>query len=122
MFKKLIRGELSLSETFWKFGVLGMIFLTIIGKISNNILSKKLGKLAVVEYYTKYFSPLRMDSGVIAATIFNISAVLLLIFYSISMMLAVWRSSSKYDRSVWLRYISRFSMFLMIFICLYINL
>ena len=27
MFKKLIDGELSLKDTFWKFGVLGMLVL-----------------------------------------------------------------------------------------------
>ena len=42
MFKKLIDGELSLKDTFWKFGVLGMLAVHLVVKILGTMLFHKL--------------------------------------------------------------------------------
>lgn len=118
MFKKLMSGELGLSKTFWIYGVFGLILLTIIAKISTDMLNQRLGNVALLEHYLKSFSLMRMNSSIIALTIFNISSMLVLALYSLCLVIAIWKSSANYDKSVWLVYISRFSMFLMIFICL----
>ena len=34
MFKKLLDGELSLKDTFWKFGVVGLVFVNMLVRIS----------------------------------------------------------------------------------------
>ena len=41
MFKKLMDGELSLKDTFWKFGVLGLPAITVLVKILGKMLAKK---------------------------------------------------------------------------------
>ena len=40
MFKKLIDGELSLKDTFWKFGVLGMLAVHLVVKILGTMLAR----------------------------------------------------------------------------------
>ena len=121
MFKKLIEGKFSLGETFWKFGVLGLTFVNIISVISSKMLSKKLGAISLTDYYLKYFHPLRIDNGVVTLTIFNLASLFALVFYSYIIIAGTWRSSREYDKSNWLRHISRLLMFLMVFICLYTN-
>lgn len=121
MFKKLLDGEIGLTKTFWLYGVLVVIILTIIAKISTDVLNERIGNVALLQHYLRTFNLAKMNSGIIAATVFNISSMLVLVFYSICILIAVWRSSAKYDKSVWLVYIARFSMFLMVFICLSIT-
>ncbi|MFV0626823.1 MAG: hypothetical protein ACK5N8_05700 [Alphaproteobacteria bacterium] len=122
MFKKLIEGKFSLGETFWKFGVLGLIIVNIVSVISSRMLSNKLGRISISDYYLKYFHPLKIDNGVVVLTIFNIASLFVLVFYSFTILLATWRSSREYDKSAWLRHVSRLLMFLMVFVCLYTNL
>ena len=52
MFKKLIDGELSLKDTFWKFGVLGMLAVHLVVKILGTMLFHKLRGLTILGYYT----------------------------------------------------------------------
>ena len=53
MFKKLIDGELSLKDTFWKFGVLGMLAVHLVVKILGTMLFHKLRGLTILGYYTR---------------------------------------------------------------------
>ena len=69
MFKKLLDGELSLKDTFWKFGVVGLVFVNMLVRI----------------------------------------------FGSVTVVLGTWRSSAQYDRSLWLRHLSRFLILVMVF-------
>ncbi|MDD4556401.1 MAG: hypothetical protein PHE89_03625 [Alphaproteobacteria bacterium] len=122
MLKKLIEGKLSLGETFWKFGVLGLTIVNVISVISGKLLSAKLGSVSIVDFYTKYFHPLRIDNSVIVVTVFNIASLVALVLYSFIILLATWRSAKAYDKSVWLSFVAKASMFLIVFVCLYTNL
>ena len=41
MFKKLLDGELSLKDTFWKFGVVGLVFVNMLVRIFGSMLAQK---------------------------------------------------------------------------------
>ena len=51
MFKKLIDGELSLKDTFWKFGVLGLFTVHLVVKILGTRLFHKLRGLTIYAYF-----------------------------------------------------------------------
>ena len=96
MFKKLLDGELSLKDTFWKFGVVGLVFV-------------------ILNYYRTYFNPLKMDSGMVLLTVLYLVSLGILLFYCVTVVLGTWRSSAQYDRSLWLRHLSRFLILVMVF-------
>lgn len=110
MFGKLVYGQYSLKETFWKFGVLGIFICALAVKIFNAFLSQKLKGISLGYYYTHYFSPLNLDGMVLFLTIGYLLCSFILIAYSVMLLLGVWRSSAEYDKSIWLRHISRLAI------------
>lgn len=115
MIKKLLDGELELKDTFWKFGVLGLFFVNLIVKIFGSMLAQKLSGVTILNYYRTYFNPLRMDSGMVLLTVLYLVALGVLLFYCVVLMLGTWRSSAEYQRSLWLRHVSRLLMTVMVF-------
>lgn len=107
MLKKLINGELGLKSTFWKFGFLGLIILRIFVKVFEALLNNRLRGISVVEYYSKYFNPLKMDTLALVLTIGYLSCLFIFFSYSIMVVLGVWRSSSSFEKSGILRFFSR---------------
>lgn len=107
MFKKLIAGELSLGATFWKFGVLGLLTINIVTKIFGVMLARKLQGYNILEFYVTAFKKLTLEASTGILTVLYLSSMGFLIFYSISMILGVWRSSAQYNQSLWLRHLSR---------------
>lgn len=69
MFKKLLDGELSLKDTFWKFGVVGLVFVNMLVRIFGSMLAQKLNGITILNYYRTYFNPLKMDSGMVLLTV-----------------------------------------------------
>lgn len=120
MFKKLIDGELSLKDTFWKFGVLGMIAVHLIVKIFGTMLYHKLRGLTILGYYTtrKY----GLETSTVILTILYFSSLCFLLFYCGSILIGTWRSSAEYNRSLWLRHLARIFMILMIVVVLKMDL
>lgn len=117
MFKKLLNGEFNLKDTFWKYGVLGFIICNILFKISQKLLSPRLMGYTIKNYYTTYIGRIApIDSLTVALTIFYIACICLLISYSYVMVIGVWRSSAEYNKSLWLRHLSR--LFILIFAAL----
>ena len=112
MFKKLIDGELSLKDTFWKFGVLGMLAVHLVVKILGTMLFHKLRGLTILGYYTtrKY----GLETSTVILTILYFSSLCFLLFYAGSMVIGTWRSSAEYNRSLWFRHLARIFMILML--------
>ena len=116
MFKKLIDGELSLKDTFWKFGVLGMLAVHLVVKILGTMLFHKLRGLTILGYYTtrKY----GLETSTVILTILYFSSPCFLLFYAGSMVIGTWRSSAEYNRSLWFRHLARIFMILIVFVVL----
>ena len=120
MFKKLIDGELSLKDTFWKFGVLGMLAVHLVVKILGTMLFHKLRGLTILGYYTtrKY----GLETSTVILTILYFSSLCFLLFYAGSMVIGTWRSSAEYNRSLWFRHLARIFMILIVFVVLKLDL
>ncbi len=116
MFKKLIGGELSLKDTFWKFGVLGMLTVHLVVKILGTMLYHKLRGLTILGYYTtrKY----GLETSTVILTILYFSSLCFLLFYAVSMVIGTWRSSAEYNRSLWFRHLARIFMILIVMVVL----
>ncbi len=122
MFGNLFYGKLSLKETFWKFGVMGVLLCAVVTKIFKMFLMQKLNGVSVSYYYTHYFSPLHMDNMILFLTIGYFVCLLALCLYSLIVLFGVWRSSAEYDKSIWLRHIARLMILLVIYCGLKISL
>ena len=115
MFGNLVYGKFSLKETFWKFGVIGIFFCSVITKIFKSFLLQKLNSVTISYYYTHYFSPLKMDNMILFLTIGYFVCLLALILYSIMVLFGIWRSSAEYDKSIWMRHIARLMTLVIIY-------
>lgn len=118
MFKKMLDGELTLKDTFWKFGIVGIFFLHLLLRIFGSMLAQKLSGITILNYYRTYFNPLKMDTGMVLLTVIYLVLLGIFIFYCISVMIGTWRSSAQYERSLWLRHISRLVMAVIVFFSL----
>ena len=107
MFKKMRAGELSLSETLWKFGVLYGALLTFVVKIFEKLLLRQTKTTDLLAYYTQNFSLLAPDTMAILWTLCYITMILVWIFYLLNVVIGIWRASAAYERSRWLSGIAR---------------
>lgn len=107
MYKKLIAGELSLGETFWKFGVLGSLLGFSIVWIFGGILVPQLHGYSIYTYFTQYYNPLRNGSDILLSTVCYLTSLGIFCAYLFSVVLGVWRSSAEYEKSVFMKYCSR---------------
>lgn len=114
MWSKLFKGERPLIETFWKFGVLGLIILKFITKCFGSLLSSYLQGRTIYNFFLHHFNPLTSSKLSIFWTLCYISSLLILAMYSWNIMVAVWKSSANYDKSEILRFLARISIVLMI--------
>lgn len=114
----MLDGELTLKDTFWKFGIVGIFFLHLLLRIFGSMLAQKLNGVTILNYYRTYFNPLKMDTGMVLLTVIYLVLLGIFIFYCISVMIGTWRSSAQYERSLWLRHISRLVMAAIVFFSL----
>ena len=117
MLKKLMAGEFSLSDTFWKFGVLGLGIVVFVVRFFGSMLAQKLAGISLWLYFTRYFHPLKMNTGILVLAVCYLGCLAAFVFYSVVLVSGTWKSSAEYDKSIWLRHISRIMMLLMLFIC-----
>ncbi len=117
MIKKLIAGELSLADTFWKFGVLGMCVCLFVVRFLGSLLAGKLHGISLYMYFSRYFSLFNIDTTLVILSFCYLICLAAFVWYSVVLLLGIWRSSDKYDKSVWLRYISRLATLFLLFIC-----
>ena len=107
MYKKLIAGELSLGETFWKFGIIGGLLGYFVVRIFGSILAPQLHGYSIYAYFTRYYNPLRSGSDILLSTVCYLTSLGVFCWYIFSVILGVWRSSAEYDKSVFFKYLSR---------------
>ena len=110
-------GQFSLSDTFWKFGVLGLVIVVFVVRFFGSMLAQKLAGISLWLYFTRYFHPLKMNTGILVLAVCYLGCLAAFVFYSVVLVSGTWKSSAEYDKSIWLRHISRIMMLLMLFIC-----
>ena len=113
MLKKLINGELGLLATFWQFTALGLMSLTLFIRIIGKILAHKLGKQTIMSYLLSFKA---IDSITSFLIVLYLALLSFLLFYCTSLILGIWRSSAAYNRSIWLRHLSRIVTLILVFI------
>lgn len=118
MYKKLVAGELSLGETFWKFGVLGGLLGFFIVRVAGSILAPQLHGYSIYAYYTQYYNPLRNGSDILLSTVFYLTSLAIFCAYIFSVVLGVWRSSAEYDKSTFIKYAARIVIIFLAYKCL----
>ncbi len=117
MLKKLMSGELSLSSTFWKFGILGLGVMVFVVRTFGSLLAQRLNGISLWSYYTKYFNPLHMNSGILILTVSYLVCLAIFVWYSAIIISGTWKSSAEYDKSLWLRHLSRVIILGLVFVC-----
>lgn len=80
MLKKLMAGEFSLSDTFWKFGVLGLVIVVFVVRFFGSMLAQKLAGISLWLYFTRYFHPLKMNTGILVLAVCYLGCLAALFF------------------------------------------
>ncbi len=114
MFSKLFKGEFSLGETFWKFGVLGLAVLNILILFFGRMLSGYLQGRTINEFFFHHFHMINSPKLSILWTLCYVSGLLMLVVYSCNMILAVWRSAANYEKSAILGFFAKIAMVLIV--------
>lgn len=115
MLSKLFKGELSLGETFWKFGILGLVVLNLAAKGFGYLLNGHLQGRTIYNFFFYHFNPITSSKLSILWTLCYVSSLLILAAYSWNIMLAVWRSAKSYDKSPILAFLARLGIIGMVF-------
>ncbi len=118
MLKKLLDGEFSLSETFWKFGILGVIFFRFVSKLFEILLDRQIANRRIVDYFFHYFNPVKPDILAILWTLCYVSTTIFFLYYCIAVILGTWRSSASFERSNLLKHLTRILMFVFVAVCM----
>ena len=119
MFSKLFKGELSLGATFWKFGVLILIILHYALKMFASLLSSYLKGRTIADFFFNEFHFIYTSKLSLLWTLCYISTFIILIVYSYKIIVAIWRSSANYSKSVWLVQLSRLGILIAVFMAWY---
>ena len=106
MLKSLVNGELSLKDTFWKFGALALPLLSCVNYLCGSVLYPKLRGLSILNYFIKV-KPHAIEGTTVVLVLAYLTTLFILLSYSIIIIVAVFKSSATYDRSLWLRHLSR---------------
>ena len=99
MFSKLFKGDLSLGETFWKFGIFGLIILNLAVKLFGYLLGSYLQGHSIKDYFLHNFHMVNSPKLGILWTLCYLSSLIILAIYSWNIVLGVWRSSNNYEKS-----------------------
>ena len=111
-------GGLSLPDTFWKFGVLGLLTINLLVKMFGNMLLQHLHGFTIFEYYLSSVRKVRIETSTAFFTFLYLSSLLFLLFYTAIIVVGTWRSSAEYNRSLWFRHLARVLVLLMAFFTL----
>ena len=114
MLDKLFKGELSLGATFWKFGVLGLIILHFALKTFASLLAGYLKGRTIYDFFMHHFHLVYSPKLSILWSLCYISTFAFLIFYSYKIIVAVWRCSKNYNKSIWLAQLARLGILVMV--------
>lgn len=114
-------GSLPLKDTFWKFGVLGLLTLNLIVRMFATMLAKHLHGFSIVDYYLSSVRKFEVETSTAVFTFLYLSSLLFLLFYTTIIVIGTWRSSAEYNRSLWFRHLARILALVMAYITLRIN-
>lgn len=114
MLKKLINGELSLRDTFWMFGFLGLPTITLVVRILGKMLVRRLNSQSILAYLLSLKIDHEFSTSILV--VLYLSALGFFVFYVIALFMGTWRSSAEYNHSLWFRHLSRIFMVLMLFL------
>ena len=112
MWAKLFKGELSLGETFWKFGIFGLGILYLLFKLSAHFLNGYLKGTSIYAFFMHHFHLVYTSKMSLWWTLCYLAAFGMLIFYSYRIVIAVWRSAAAYNKSIWLANLARLGILL----------
>lgn len=110
MLKKLLDGDFSLSETFWKYGIFGVLCFRVASYVFEKLLYARIKGLKLADYYMHNFVPVRPDVPALLWTLCYLFTSGFLLYYCIAVQLGTWRSSESFDRSNLLKQLTRFLM------------
>ena len=116
MFAKILHGQFELRQMFWKYGVWGEFLISFILYLFRIFLVHKLDGMTLGQYYRTEFSFLHMNNMMLFLTISYFTILAFLTFYSIILVIGIWRSSAEYDKSVWLRHLARIFILIVVFL------
>ena len=94
-----MNGELSLKDTFWKFGVIGLILFVFVVRLFERLLLAKTMGVGLLQYYTRYFTPINPDGTAILLTLCYLSGIVLFLCFCIILLKSVWKSAAAYQKS-----------------------
>lgn len=114
MFQKLAKGEYSLGASFWKFGVLGLLFGYVILFVIERMLYSSLGGMDLVTYYFRRAGFLQANVSILILTGMHLISLVLYAVYSLMVFLGVWRSAREYEKSSVLATLARIFIILII--------
>ncbi len=116
MLAKLFKGELPLAATFWKFGVCALIVIDLAVRLFEKLLAGHIASGSIYNFFVHYFHPIYSSKMSIFWTLWYISSLLILAVYSWNITLGIWRSARNYDKSVWLSFLARAGILLLLFV------
>lgn len=114
MLSELFKGKLGLGSTFWKYGVAGLLILKFATLVFDKMLAAYLRGRTIFWYFSHQFNLIYSSYQAIVWALCYVICVAGLALYSWVMVVAVWKSSAVYDKSVWLRHLSRIGILLMV--------
>ena len=119
MLAKLFKGEISLGATFWKYGVLVLIILHYALKMFASFLSSYLKGKSITQFFLTGFHFVYTSKFSLLWTLCYIATFIILVVYSYRIVVAVWRSSENYTKSIWLVHLSRLGILIAVFMTWY---
>ena len=114
MLTKLFKGELSLGATFWKYGVLGLIILYYALKMFASFLASYLKGRTIYDFFMHHFHFVYTSKISLWWALCYVATFLLLLSYSYKIIIAVWRSAANYDKSIWLAWLAKIAIVLLV--------
>ncbi len=114
MLSELFKGKFNLANTFWKYGVAGLLIIKFANLVSYKMLAAYLRGRTIYWYFSHQFNLFHSPIQVVVWTLCYIICMVGLALYSWVIVVAVWKSSAVYDKSRWLRHLSRIFIFLMV--------
>lgn len=114
MLKKLLSGEFSLKETFWKFGILGILFFRVVSRVFEILLDNRIMNRRIIDFFFHHFNPVKPDIWAILWTLCYLFMTMFFFYYSIAVWLGIWRTTADFERSALLKHLIRMIMFIFI--------
>ncbi len=107
MLSKLFKGEFGLGVTFWKYGILALIVMKLIVRLFGSLLQKHIQGVSIADFFLHHFHPIYSSKFSILWTLCYLSGLLVMALYTYNITIGLWKSSSEYDKSLWLRHLAR---------------